>query len=91
MYYQIEMYFLNILNNPISEATRRAIKQADSEDSVNVDLEHVEKILPQLVSIIRLLLEKTIDFLYHDLTNKSIVLVILIKYSFNILFILFYP
>lgn len=35
----------------ISEATRRTIKQAENEDCVGVDLEHVERILPQLVSI----------------------------------------
>lgn len=36
----------------ISEATRRAIKQAENEDCVAVDLENVEKILPQLVSTV---------------------------------------
>ncbi|XP_017339585.1 centromere protein X [Ictalurus punctatus] len=33
----------------VIEATRRAIKQAENEDCVGVDLEHVEKILPQLL------------------------------------------
>lgn len=34
-----------------SEAAQRAMKQAESEDCDTVDLEHVEKILPQLVSV----------------------------------------
>ncbi|KAB5554110.1 hypothetical protein PHYPO_G00046400 [Pangasianodon hypophthalmus] len=33
----------------VIEATRRAIKQAENEDCLGVDLEHVEKILPQLL------------------------------------------
>ncbi|KAF7698260.1 centromere protein X [Silurus meridionalis] len=33
----------------VIEATRRAVKQAENEDCVGVDLEHVEKILPQLL------------------------------------------
>ncbi|KAK1799210.1 hypothetical protein P4O66_007459, partial [Electrophorus voltai] len=32
------------------EATRRSMKQAENEDCDVVDLEHVEKILPELVS-----------------------------------------
>uniref|UniRef100_A0A671RZ99 Uncharacterized protein n=1 Tax=Sinocyclocheilus anshuiensis TaxID=1608454 RepID=A0A671RZ99_9TELE len=32
-----------------TEATRRAVKQADSEDCDTVDIEHFEKILPQLL------------------------------------------
>ncbi|XP_073690468.1 centromere protein X [Garra rufa] len=33
----------------VEEATRRAVKQADSEDCDTVDIEHFEKILPQLL------------------------------------------
>uniref|UniRef100_A0A8C1S5I2 Centromere protein X n=1 Tax=Cyprinus carpio TaxID=7962 RepID=A0A8C1S5I2_CYPCA len=36
----------------VEEATRRAVKQADSEDCDTVDIEHFEKILPQLVSFV---------------------------------------
>ncbi|RXN14050.1 transmembrane channel 6 [Labeo rohita] len=32
----------------VEEATRRAVKQADSEDCDTIDIEHFEKILPQL-------------------------------------------
>ncbi|XP_060757427.1 centromere protein X isoform X2 [Neoarius graeffei] len=35
----------------VIEATRRTIKQAENEDCVGVDLEHVERILPQLAVI----------------------------------------
>lgn len=35
----------------LTEAARRAVKQADSEDCDTVDIEHFEKILPQLVSL----------------------------------------
>uniref|UniRef100_A0A8C1W7G3 Centromere protein X n=1 Tax=Cyprinus carpio TaxID=7962 RepID=A0A8C1W7G3_CYPCA len=33
----------------VEEATRRAVKQADSEDCDTIDIEHFEKILPQLL------------------------------------------
>ncbi|XP_062875139.1 centromere protein X [Trichomycterus rosablanca] len=33
----------------VVEATRRAMKQAENEDCAAVDLEHVEKVLPQLL------------------------------------------
>ncbi|XP_067280536.1 centromere protein X isoform X3 [Pseudorasbora parva] len=33
----------------VEEATRRAVKQASSEDCDTVDIEHFEKILPQLL------------------------------------------
>uniref|UniRef100_A0A672M6C1 Centromere protein X n=1 Tax=Sinocyclocheilus grahami TaxID=75366 RepID=A0A672M6C1_SINGR len=33
----------------VEEAARRAVKQADSEDCDTVDIEHFEKILPQLL------------------------------------------
>ncbi|XP_066497553.1 centromere protein X [Hoplias malabaricus] len=33
----------------VVEAARRALKQAENEDSTVVDLEHIEKILPQLL------------------------------------------
>lgn len=35
-----------------TEATRRAVKQANSEDCDTIDIEHFEKILPQLVSFV---------------------------------------
>ncbi|XP_072550468.1 centromere protein X isoform X3 [Salminus brasiliensis] len=34
----------------VVEAARRAMKQAENEDCGSVDLEHIEKILPQLES-----------------------------------------
>ncbi|ROL45713.1 Centromere protein X [Anabarilius grahami] len=34
----------------VEEATRRAVKQAGSEDCDTVDIEHFEKILPQLAT-----------------------------------------
>ncbi|KAG5853516.1 centromere protein X [Anguilla anguilla] len=33
----------------VQEAARRAAKQADAEDSDTVDIDHFEKILPQLL------------------------------------------
>ncbi|XP_056117929.1 centromere protein X isoform X1 [Rhinichthys klamathensis goyatoka] len=33
----------------VEEATRRAVKQASSEDCDTIDIEHFEKILPQLL------------------------------------------
>ncbi len=57
------MYFVTVQCNIVSfsiimtivcmltEAARRAVKQADSEDCDTVDIEHFEKILPQLVSL----------------------------------------
>ncbi|KAJ8377109.1 hypothetical protein SKAU_G00076890 [Synaphobranchus kaupii] len=33
----------------VQEAARRAAKQADTEDSGTVDIDHFEKILPQLL------------------------------------------
>ncbi|KAG9263965.1 centromere protein X isoform X2 [Astyanax mexicanus] len=38
-----------LLNVFVVEAARRAMKQAENEDCRRVDLEHVEKILPQLL------------------------------------------
>ncbi|XP_048847196.1 centromere protein X isoform X2 [Brienomyrus brachyistius] len=35
----------------VEEAARRSVKQADAEDCDLVDIEHFEKILPQLVSL----------------------------------------
>lgn len=45
------MFFFSLTSKNILEAARRSIKQSENEDCVAVDLEHVEKILPQLVSI----------------------------------------
>ncbi|XP_051570505.1 centromere protein X [Myxocyprinus asiaticus] len=33
----------------VEEAARRTVKQADSEDCDTVDIEHFEKVLPQLL------------------------------------------
>ncbi|XP_036446054.1 centromere protein X [Colossoma macropomum] len=33
----------------VIEAAQRTMKQAENEDSTGVDLEHVEKVLPQLL------------------------------------------
>ncbi|KAG5279546.1 hypothetical protein AALO_G00078940 [Alosa alosa] len=38
-----------ILKVFVEEASRRAIKQATAEDSEQVDVEHFEKVLPQLL------------------------------------------
>lgn len=51
-YYKTD--FTQYLKKYISEATRRAVKHAENEDCVGVDLEHVERILPQLVSIFQI-------------------------------------
>ncbi|KAG1928704.1 centromere protein X [Pimephales promelas] len=44
----------------VEEATRRAVKQASIEDCDTVDIEHFEKILPQLFSSL-LMFQKNID------------------------------
>lgn len=74
----------------ISEATRRTIKQAENEDCVGVDLEHVERILPQLVSIFEVKIIPNINddnffFCYYvalkngDLIQKWSTLFVLLK------------
>ncbi|XP_060748191.1 centromere protein X isoform X1 [Tachysurus vachellii] len=45
----------------VIEATRRAIKHAENEDCVGVDLEHVERILPQLPHVLCELLLQNIN------------------------------
>uniref|UniRef100_A0A671KLF6 Centromere protein X n=1 Tax=Sinocyclocheilus anshuiensis TaxID=1608454 RepID=A0A671KLF6_9TELE len=60
----------------VEEATRRAVKQADSEDCDNIDIEHFEKILPQLVILLGL---NILDFTLHIRTSFNLILTVCIS------------